>query len=108
MASYRGHLMFSSVLGGAYGSFGVLHLDMKWWTAFLGAVVSAGGVMIGFLSHLVLDELYSVDFMGARIKLNKFAGSAVKFWSPSWPATAVCYALLGALGMLAWKQYAPQ
>src|SRR5205085_11873457 len=36
----------------------------------------AGGVMLGFLSHLVLDELYSVDFMGARIRLNKFAGSA--------------------------------
>ena len=26
----------------------------------------ATGVMIGFLSHLVLDELYSVDFMGAK------------------------------------------
>ena len=36
-----------------------------------------GGVMIGFLSHLFLDELYSVDFNGVRIKLNSFAGTAV-------------------------------
>ena len=26
----------------------------------------AGGVMLGFLSHLVLDELFSVDFMGVQ------------------------------------------
>ena len=64
--------------------------------------------MIGFLSHLVLDELYSVDFTGARLKLNKFAGSAVKFWSPSWPATLVCYAILGALGWSVWEQFAPR
>ena len=210
MASYRGHLMFSSMLGAAYGSAGVLKLDLDWGPAFLGAGVTtiggllpdldsdsgvpvremfilaaalvpllcyqrlrleftpdqtlvilggiylfiryvvsrlfkkytvhrgmfhsipamlisglvlyqiyhndnqvirwyiAGGVMLGFLSHLVLDELYSVDFMGARIKLNKFAGSAVKFWSPSWPATLVCYAILGALGWTVWQEYAPR
>src|SRR5262249_51701010 len=62
----------------------------------------AGGVMIGFLSHLVLDEIYAVDFMGIKIKRNKFAGSAVKLWSPSWPATLTTYLLLGVLGYLAW------
>ena len=39
--------------------------------------------MVGFLSHLVLDEIYSVDFRGARIKLKSSAGSAVKFMSSS-------------------------
>ena len=29
-------------------------------------VFLAGSVMLGFLSHLLLDELYSVDFMGVR------------------------------------------
>jgi membrane-bound metal-dependent hydrolase YbcI (DUF457 family) len=61
----------------------------------------AGGVMLGFLSHLVLDEFYAVDFMGVRLHFNKFAGSAVKFVSPSWPATLFTYALLGVLGYLA-------
>jgi hypothetical protein len=65
----------------------------------------AGGVMIGFLSHLVLDELCSVDFTGARLRLNKYAGSALKFFSPSWIGTATAYAVLGGLGWLAWAEW---
>jgi hypothetical protein len=64
----------------------------------------AAAVMLGFLSHLVLDELYSVDFMGARIRLNKYAGSAVKLYSSSLTATAICYAVLGALVWRAWAE----
>lgn len=66
----------------------------------------SGGVMLGFLSHLVLDEIYAVDFMGVRIKLNKFAGSALKLWSSSFIATFVCYAILGALLWSVWLHYA--
>ncbi len=65
----------------------------------------AGGVMLGFLSHLVLDELYSVDFNGVRLRLNKFAGSAVKLVSPSWIGTSVCYGILGGLLFLAYLDY---
>jgi hypothetical protein len=61
-----------------------------------------GGTMLGYLSHLVLDELYAVDFMGVRIKPNKYAGSALKFRSASWPATATTYLLLAGLAYLAW------
>jgi len=65
----------------------------------------AAGVMIGFLSHLVLDELYSVDLRGMKVRLNQFAGTAVKFVSPSIAATATCYALLGGLAYLAYLDY---
>lgn len=65
----------------------------------------AGGVMLGFLSHLILDEIYSVDFRGMRIKLKSSAGSAVKFMSPSTAATAVCYLILGGLSYLAYQDY---
>ena len=65
----------------------------------------AGGVMIGFLSHLVLDEIYAVDFNGVRLRLNQFAGSALKLASPSWVATCVCYGLLVGLGFLAYLDY---
>ncbi len=68
---------------------------------------ASGAVMLGFLSHLVLDELYSVDFMGARVKLNKFAGSALKFWSSSRLATFTTYLLLGVLIWAAWREVAP-
>lgn len=65
----------------------------------------AGGVMLGFLSHLVLDEVYSVDFHGVRLRLAKSAGSALKFVSPSWTATCVCYGFLGGLALLAYADF---
>ena len=64
----------------------------------------AGGVMLGFLSHLVLDELWAVNLMGFKVRLNKYAGSALKFFSPSWPATVITYLILAALGLLAWQE----
>lgn len=208
MASYRGHLMFSSVLGTGYGAAGLLCWQLDWGPVFLGAGLTtlggllpdldsdsgvpvrelfglaaaltplflysrlhaegvnteqtvailagvylfvryglsgafkrftvhrgmfhslpalliaglvvylgypnkdvplrlylAGGAMLGFLSHLVLDELYSVDFMGVGIRLNKYAGSALKLWSPSRPATLAAYAVLAWLAWLAWGDY---
>jgi hypothetical protein len=60
------------------------------------------GTMIGFLSHLVLDELFAVNLMGVVPKLNQFAGSALKLTSKSWPATLLTYAILCGLGYLAW------
>ncbi len=62
----------------------------------------SGAVMIGFLSHLILDEIYSVDFMGARLRLNKYAGSALKLVSKSWPATLTTYVLLALLAWHVW------
>jgi hypothetical protein len=58
----------------------------------------SGAVMVGYLSHLVLDEAYSVDFNGVRVRLNQFAGTALKFGSSSWVATLACYLLLFGLG----------
>jgi hypothetical protein len=59
------------------------------------------GVMIGFLSHLVLDEVCSVDLNGLVPKLNAFAGSAVKLSSKSVTANITCYSLLLVLSYLA-------
>ena len=67
----------------------------------------AGAVMLGYLSHLALDEIYSVDFNGIQIKFNKYAGSALKFFSPSWVANMLCYGILGALAyftLLTWPR----
>lgn len=67
--------------------------------------VLAAGVMLGFLSHLILDEIWSVGFDGLKVKMKSSAGSAVKFFSSSVWGTAVCYGMLGALGFLAYKDY---
>ncbi len=62
----------------------------------------AVGAMIGFLSHLVLDELCSVGFNGVAPSLNKYAGTAVKFYSPSIGANLFTYLMLGGLGYTAY------
>jgi hypothetical protein len=71
-------------------------------------VFLAVGTMIGFLSHLVLDEIYSVDFTGAMVHLNKYAGSALKLASASWLATGLTYLLLAGLALLAYLDWTGQ
>lgn len=65
-----------------------------------------GGVMLGFLSHLVLDEFCAVDFNGLAIKVNQFAGSALKFTSKSKLVTLATYCVLAALAYTAYVQVA--
>lgn len=62
------------------------------------------GIMVGFLSHLILDELYSVEWSGGKVRLNKFSGSAVKFLGKSWPANIFTYGLLFALSYTVWVE----
>ncbi len=52
----------------------------------------AGAVMAGFLSHLVLDEMFSVDLKGTRVKRS--FGTAIKLWAPSLVSTLGVYILL--------------
>jgi hypothetical protein len=61
----------------------------------IGRLVLAGGMFLGFLSHLVLDEIYSVDARGFRVKES--AGSAVKLFSSSITASLVTWAIMGLL-----------
>ena len=57
-------------------------------------ILMAGGVGLGYLSHLVLDEIYSVQWNGVRVRLSKSAGSALKCFGRSFPANALSYGLL--------------
>jgi len=52
---------------------------------------------IGVLTHLVLDEIWAVNWEGVTFHLNQFAGSAVKFWSSSLVASCLTYTILGGL-----------
>lgn len=53
--------------------------------------LAAGG------SHLLLDELWSFELKGVRLRLKPTFGTAFKFWSASPLATTVCYVLLAAM-----------
>ena len=59
-------------------------------------LVMAGAVVMGVASHLVLDEVCSVDLRGRRV--NKAFGTALKFASRSVGATVVTYVLLALMG----------
>ena len=37
-------------------------------------------VVIGFVSHLLLDEIYAVDWQGRQIRVKKSFGTALKFF----------------------------
>ncbi len=60
-------------------------------------------VMVGFFSHLLLDEICSVDLKGARV--NKAFGTAIKLWAPSAWSTLAMYGLLGYLSWLAIRRW---
>jgi hypothetical protein len=56
----------------------------------------AGAVVAGFLSHLLLDEIYSIDWAhGLRVKQS--FGTALKFWGHSGVANLATYAELALL-----------
>ena len=64
----------------------------------------AAFVCIGFLVHLVLDEIYSVDLLGARFK--KSFGSAIKLGSFNQPVgTAALYI---AVVLMYWLAPSPE
>ncbi|MCH8828149.1 MAG: metal-dependent hydrolase [Planctomycetes bacterium] len=60
-------------------------------------LLMAGGVGLGFLSHLLLDEIYAVEWTGIRLRLNKAAGSAMKLVGRRFLPNVFTYALLGVL-----------
>ncbi|MEZ6123639.1 MAG: metal-dependent hydrolase [Planctomycetaceae bacterium] len=62
-------------------------------------LLMAVGVGIGFLSHLILDELYSVQWDGTRIKLKSSSGSALKFFGTEFLPNGM------ALGLLMFLSY---
>ncbi|MBI5759521.1 MAG: metal-dependent hydrolase [Planctomycetales bacterium] len=55
------------------------------------------GVALGFLSHLILDEIYSVQWTGVRVKLKASAGSALKLAGKDFGANVVTFGLLATL-----------
>jgi membrane-bound metal-dependent hydrolase YbcI (DUF457 family) len=64
----------------------------------------AGGVAVGFLSHLLLDELYSVHMKGARLALKKSSGTAVKWTGEALLPNVVAYTLMATLTVATFQE----
>ncbi|MFO0066459.1 MAG: metal-dependent hydrolase, partial [Pirellulaceae bacterium] len=56
-------------------------------------------LMLGFLSHLLLDEVWSIDFQGGRYRYKNTFGTALKLWGKDGSINLLVY---GLLGLLAW------
>lgn len=61
----------------------------------------AGAVSLGFFSHLLIDEIWSLRLRSGRINIKKSFGTALKFWGGDSYANFSVYAKLGVLAFLA-------
>ena len=59
-------------------------------------------VILGFMSHLILDELHSVDMNGRSIRVKKSFGTAIKFFGDKPFANIVTYGCMLLLASLVW------
>ena len=57
----------------------------------------AGGVVLGYLSHLLLDEIYSIEWYHGRLRLKSSFGTALKVFGRGWWANISTYAKLALL-----------
>lgn len=60
-------------------------------------IYKAGGVFIGFISHLVLDEIYSVKLSARGVRIKSSLGSALKVFGHGWLPNISVYAALALL-----------
>ena len=64
----------------------------------------AGGVLLGYLSHLILDELYSIEWRRGRLRLKQSFGTAVKLFGTKWWPNISTLAKLVVLTYLVMKE----
>jgi len=64
----------------------------------------AGAVVAGYLSHLILDELYSFKVSRGRVRLKSSFGTAVKIFGHGFLPNLATYALLALFTTLALKE----
>lgn len=69
-------------------------------------IFKASGMAIGFFSHLLLDEIWSVKFGATGPRLKSSFGTAIKFFGTQGGANSFCYATLILLGLTAFQESA--
>jgi membrane-bound metal-dependent hydrolase YbcI (DUF457 family) len=65
----------------------------------------SAAVVLGFMTHLILDEIWSIGFQRGRIYLKSSFGTAIKFRSHHAPADMTAYSILIVLGMIAYQDH---
>ncbi|MBN1395175.1 MAG: metal-dependent hydrolase [Pirellulales bacterium] len=69
----------------------------------------AGGVVLGYVTHLLLDELYSIEWRHGRLRLKKSFGTAMKIFGRGWWSNVSVYAKLALLAaVILWEPPLPK
>jgi len=68
-------------------------------------VYKSMAVVVGFLVHLILDEIWSIDFKRGRFRLKNSFGTALKFFGNDTWANISVYGKLVILVYLAWGDH---
>ena len=63
-------------------------------------IFKAWAVVIGFVSHLLLDEIYSVDWQGKQIRVKRSFGTALKLFGSSPSINMMIYTKVIILGIM--------
>lgn len=67
-------------------------------------IYKAAAVVIGYLSHLLLDELWSIEWHRGRLRLKNSFGTALKLFSGKWWPNVSTYLKLALLTFLVLKE----
>lgn len=62
-----------------------------------------GAVVLGFMSHLILDEIWSIDFRRGKYAFKKSFGTAMKLWGNNRWANYVTYTKLAIISFLVYQ-----
>lgn len=60
-------------------------------------------VVLGFLSHLIMDEIWSIEFRGGSFRFKKSFGTAIKLWGSSGWANFATYGKLALVCFLVYQ-----
>ncbi|MBN1854380.1 MAG: metal-dependent hydrolase [Pirellulales bacterium] len=60
----------------------------------------AGAILIGYMSHLLLDEIYAIEIRYGRIRFKKSFGTAIKVWGDNLWGNFSVYAKLVLVAIL--------
>jgi len=67
-------------------------------------IYKAAAVTLGYVSHLILDELYSIQWYRGRLRLKDSFGSALKLFGHKWWPNISTFAKLALLSYVVLKE----
>lgn len=70
---------------------------------FSARLYKTSAVVLGFLSHLIMDELWAVDFKGGHFRFKKSFGTALKLWGNNQWANYMTYVKLAVISFLVYQ-----